>query len=103
MPVTTEILIVTNVKQTLRPTTTKLSAMAMRTVQTTEKTENQEVSTHLVRRVAKRTTPQRNVILEPMQQTNRLLGIEDRWNKSKLNNKTHRSKQYKVSRLRPKL
>ena len=75
----------------------------MPTVQTTEKTENQELSTHPVKPVAKRTTPQRNAILESMQQTERLLGIEDRWNHLKINNKTQKSKKLKVSRLRPKL
>ena len=40
-------------------------------------TENQELSTHPVRPVAKRTIPQRNVIFEPIQQTDRLLGIDD--------------------------
>ena len=94
--------VATVVKQTLTPTTTKPPVMAMPTVQTTEMKENQELSTHPLRPVAKRTTPQRNAFLEPMQQTDRLLGIEDRWNKIKINNKTHRSIQLKVCRLRPK-
>ena len=38
-----------------------------------------------------------------MQQVHRLLGIEERWNKVKINNETHRSIQLKVPRLRPKL
>ena len=88
-------------KQTLTPTTTKLSEMAMSTVQTTEKTENQKLSTHPVRTVAKRFTPQKNVTLESMQQTESLLGIKDRWNRVKFN-KTNRSIQLKVSRLWPK-
>ena len=35
-------------------------------------TKNLELSTHLVRHVAKRTTPQKDVILEPTPQTHRL-------------------------------
>ena len=58
-PVTTKIVITTAVKQTLPPTTTKLSVLTMPTAQTTEITENQELSTHLVRLVAKRITPLR--------------------------------------------
>ena len=88
-------------KQTLTLTTTKLSEMAMSTVQTIEKTENQELSTLPVRTVAKRLTPHKNVILEPMQQTDGLLGIENQWNRVKIN-KINRSKQLEVSRLWPK-
>ena len=72
-------------------------------VQTTEMTENQALSSNPVRPVAKRTKPRKNDFLEPMQQIDRVLGIEDRWNKIKTNNETHRSLQLKVSRLRPKL
>ena len=102
VPVTI-IVIVTVVKQTLIPTITKLSLMVMPRVQQTEMTENQELSTHPMRRVAKRSTPRRIVILEPMQQTDSLLAIDDRWNKIKFNSNTHKSKQFKVFRLRPKL
>ena len=92
LPLTTIVVMITVVKQTLTSLTTEPSVMAMPTVKTTEKTENQELSTHRVKRVAKRTTPKRNVILERKRQTKRLLGTEDRWNKIKINNKTHRSK-----------
>ena len=102
-PETTIIVIITVVKQNLSSTTTKASVMATLTVQTTEMTENQEVSTHLERPLAKRTTLQRIAILEPRQKTDHLFGLKDRWNKVKLNNETHRSIQLKVSRLRPKL
>ena len=57
--------------------------MAMPTLQTSEMAVSQKLSTHSVRPLAKRTTPQRNAFLQPMQQTDRLLGIEDRWKKSK--------------------
>ena len=100
--VTTILVTIIVVKQTLIPTSTKPSLMAMPTVQTTEMTEKHEFSTYTLRPVAKRTTPQRNVILEPMQQTDRLLGLEDRSNKVQNNHKTYRSKQLKLSGLRPK-
>ena len=50
----------------------------MLTVQTTESAENQELSTQLVRPVAKRDTSQKNAILKPMEQTDRFLGQENR-------------------------
>ena len=100
--VTSIILVITVVKQTLTATTTKPLLMAMSTVQITEMTENQELSTHPMRPVAKRTVPQKSAFLEPMQQTDRLVGIKDRWNKVKINNRTNRSIQLKVSRLRLK-
>ena len=71
VPVTTILVTITVVKQIPTPTNTKPSGMAMPTAQPTEITENQELSTHLVRPVAKRTTPQRMAILEPVQQTAR--------------------------------
>ena len=55
---------------TLTPTITKL-------------TENLELSTIPVRQVAKRTTPQRDVTLEPMQQTGHFPG------RTNLKNRTH--------------
>ena len=45
--------------------------------------ESRKLSTHPVRHVEKPTTPQRNAILEPMQPTDRLPGIEDRKTKIK--------------------
>ena len=56
-------------KQTLSPTTTKTPVMAMPILQTTEITGNLKLSTHPLRPVVKRSTPQGNTILEP----NRLL------------------------------
>ena len=44
----------------------------------TEPKESQKLSTHSVRHVEKRTTPQRNATLEPMQPIDHLPGIEDR-------------------------
>ena len=55
---------------TLTPTITKL-------------TENLELCTLPVRHVAKRTMPQRDVMLEPMQETSHFPG------RANLNNRTH--------------
>ena len=44
----------------------------------TELKESQKLFTHPVRHVEKQTTPQRNVILEPVQPIDRLPGTEDR-------------------------
>ena len=52
---------------------------------------------HAVRPAAKRTTPQRNDVLEPMQQIDRLPGIEERGKKSKLT--TRHTDQINWSRL----
>ena len=101
-PETTILVIKAVVKQTLSPTTTKASVMATPTLQTTEMTENQELSTHLERPLAKRTTLLRIAILEPRQKIDHLFGLKDRWNKVKLNIETHRPIQLKVFRLRPK-
>ena len=49
------------------------------------------MSTHLVRFVPKQTTLQRNAVLETMEQIDCLLGTEDRLNKMKISNETHRS------------
>ena len=49
----------------------------------TNLTENLELSTHPVRHVAKRTTPQRDVTFEPMQQTGHFPG------RTNLKNRTH--------------
>ena len=103
VPVTTLIVIIMLVKQFLTPTTTETSVLAMPTKRKTAMTENYALSTHPVRPVAKRTTPQRKVSLEPMHQTDRFLGKEDRWNKVKIDIKTHRSIKLKVFSLRPKL
>ena len=56
-PVTTIIVKITAVKQTLTPPTRKPLLMAMPIVQTTEMKQSQEQSTHPVRPVAKQTTP----------------------------------------------
>ena len=86
-----------------KPQNKKTPVLTMPIMQTTEMTENQELSIHPVRPVVKRTTLQRKIFLKPMQQTDRLLGTEDRRHKIKIKNQTHRLIQLKVSRLRPEL
>ena len=66
--------------------TIKTPIIVLITSQTTEMTENQELSTHPVRPVAKRTTPHRNDVLEPMQKMEHLLGTEDRWDMGRSRN-----------------
>ena len=61
---------------------------ATMTIQTTEMTETSEFPTHLVRPVEKQTTPQKIVILQPMQQTDHLIGIKDRQDKVGINDRT---------------
>ena len=61
---------------TLTPTTTKM-------------TDSLELSTLPVRKVARRTTPQRDVMLEPMHQTGHLAGRADRDDRLDLENRTH--------------
>ena len=59
-------------------------------------TQMQKLSTHPVILVVKRNNSQRNVVLEPMQQTARLLGIEDRQENIRINNRTHKTIQMKM-------
>ena len=69
---------------TLTPTTTKLA-------------ENLELSTLPVRHVAKRTTPQKDVTLDPMQQTGPFPG------RTNLKNRIHTTVKLVVSRLQPNI
>ena len=59
--------------------------------------------THSVRHVAKQTTPQRNVILEPMQPIDRLPGTGDRKNRIKSQKKPTKMTLMKLPRLQPKV
>ena len=67
----------TVVKQTLTPIT-KLPTISMETIQTTEMTEKQKLSTHPVRPVVKPIIPQRKVTLEQTQLIDRLTGTDKR-------------------------
>ena len=71
-------------QRTITPTITKL-------------TKNLELSTLLGRQVAKRTTPQRHVTLEPMQQTGHFPG------RTNLKNRTHKTVKLVMSRLQPNI
>ena len=55
------------------------------TIQILKKTEDIDLSTHLVRRAVRLTTPRRNVILEKMQRIDHLPGIGDQKDKTKSN------------------
>ena len=57
-------------------------------ITTTELTENQELSTNPMRYVGKQITQLTNSILEPMQQTECLLGTENQQYITKYNNAT---------------
>ena len=76
-----------------------MPTLAIVTKQATETTSNQELSTYTERLVAKRITQQKNVIIEPMQQIDYLLGTEDRRDRIRINDKTHKIMQKKVPRL----
>ena len=88
---------------TLRTTATKTPILSVILKQITETTENPELSTHSVRPMAKGNTPERNAILEPMQQTDCLLGIEDRQDKVKINNRILKTMQRRMARLPRKI
>ena len=67
----------TVVKQTLTPIS-KLPTKSTQTIQTTEMTEKQKLSTHPVRLVVKPNIPQRRVTLEQTQLTDLLTGTDKR-------------------------
>ena len=69
----------------LSQTTTPTIIATTTTKTVTELKESQKLSIHAVRYVAKRTTPQRDVMFEPTQPTGHLPG------RANLNNRTHRT------------
>ena len=69
-------------KQTLTPAT-KLQTIPKQKIQIVKETENPDLSSHPVRHVVHLITPQRNVILEQTQRTDRLQKIDDRKDKTK--------------------
>ena len=93
-------ILLTVVKQNLAQTKKELIVAILR-VQTTDKTENQKLSTHPVRPVDKLTTPHRNASSEPMQQIDRLLGTENELDRVRIDIISHRTTQMQVSRLWP--
>ena len=62
--------------------TARIPMIPTPTTQATETTKSQELHAHLERTVVKPTAPRRNAVLKPIRQIDRLLGIEDRWDKS---------------------
>ena len=89
------------VKQTLTPII-KFPTIPTQTIQLIKKTENPDLSTHLVRPVVKLTTPQRNFTLEQPQRTDRLPGVNDRKNKTKSNREMLKANQNGMFKLQPK-
>ena len=69
----------------------------------TETKESHELFTHPVSHVAKQTIPQRNVIMEPMQQIDRLPGTEDRRDKIRSKEEPTKMTRIKLFRLQPKI
>ena len=64
-------------------------------------TEDLDLSSHPVRPVVELTTPQRNVTLEQTQLTDRLLGIDDRKDKTQSNWEMLEATQMGMSKLQP--
>ena len=81
-------------------TTTPITMITMQT-QTTDLTENQGLSAHSVRAVAKRITPKRNVTLKIVQQTNHHPATEDGQDRVMSKSMTHKILKVTLSRLQP--
>ena len=90
------------VEQTLT-TTINFPTIPTRAKQIIKKTEDLDLSSHLVRSVVKLTTPQRNVTLEHTQRTNHLPGRDDRKDKTKSNREMPKATQMAMFKLQPKL
>ena len=84
-------------------TRTATSTILTTTETLTEPKESQKLFTHPVRHVARQTIPQRNVIMEPMQQKDRLAGREDRKDKIRSKKKPMKMTRMKLFRLQPKI
>ena len=65
--------------------------------------ESQKLFTHPVRHVEKQTTPERNVILEPMQPIDRLPGTEDQKDRIRSQKKPTKVTLMELPRLQPKI
>ena len=86
---------------TLFPTTTILTTKTIKTV--IEQNESQKLFIHAVRHVAKGTTPQKDVMFEPMQQTSHCPGRANRRDRVDITNRTHRTVWLLVSRPKSKI
>ena len=83
-------------------TRTVMSTTTTITETVTELKETQKLFTHPVRHVEKQTTPQRNVISEPMQPIDRLPGTEDRKERIRPQKEPTKMTLMKLPRLQPK-
>ena len=90
-------------RQTLTPITTKLQTIPKKTLQIIKETDDLDLSSHPVIHVAELTTPQRNVTLEQTQQTDRLPGIDNRKDRTKVSRIMLKTTQMEMSKLQPKL
>ena len=92
-------------KKTVPPITLTRTVMSTTTI-TTETViklkESQKLFTQPVRHVEKQTTPQRNVILEPMQPIDRLPGTEDRKDRIRSQREPTKVTLMNLPRLQPK-
>ena len=89
-------------KHTLTPTV-KFQLITTRTLKTIKETEGLDLFSHPVRPVVELNTPQRNVALEQMQLTDRLLGIDDRKDKTRSKRKMLKATQMGLLKLQPQL
>ena len=84
-------------------TRTATSTILTTTTETvTEPKESQKLFTHPVRHVTRQTIPQRNIIMEPMQQIDRLPGRGDRKDKIRSKKEPIKMTRMKLLRLQPK-
>ena len=89
-------------KRNLTPTT-KLQTIPKETIYIIKETEDQNLSSYPVRHVVELTTPQRDVILEQMQRTDRPHEIDDRKDRTKASKIMLKTTQMEMSKLQPKL
>ena len=91
----------------MTPITLTRTVMSTTTTTKTEKAtelkESQKLFIHPVRHVEKQTTPQRNVILEPMKPIDRLPWIEDRKDRIRPQKKPTKMTLMKLPRLQAKI
>ena len=83
--------------------TTTPTIMTTTTKTVTELKGSQKLFINPLRHVARRTTPQRDVLLEPMQQTGPFPGRENQKNRVDIINRTHRTVKLLVSRPQPNI
>ena len=88
---------------TLSQTTTPtiITTTSIKTV--TESKGSQKLFIHPVRHVTKRNAPQKDVLLETMQQTGHFPGKANRKDRVDLNNRAHRTEKMVVSGLQPNI